>query len=273
MSNQSYTFGNNEITISEIEGTVIDSNRNSETHVSGHGGGGGGFVVNGYGLSSNSNVQISSHTTHSREFWLKLDDGEEKHFDWNIDFPLRTGQRISVLLSKSKNGGCYSSVINHDAKKYTKITTPKEANKILNIVESPQQSIFIGFLTFGIAELVLFLLLSPSFLGAMPDFLFSLLNPSVWSSIANSVHIISAIPAILYILKSERKRKDFFTLYTSQLASYAALKSGLSEERGKDFVERQLAPNRKGPFINKEHDGKILATLIVVIALLFFLGN
>lgn len=131
MGLSSFEYGKKKIDFFTISGEVIGTERHSETIVTGSGGGGGGFVAEGYGLSSNSNISINSKTVTSRDFWIKTDDGKEKHYNFGTDFPLRTGQKVSIVCSKSDKGAAYSIMINHNAKTVHKLANFKEIDQVI----------------------------------------------------------------------------------------------------------------------------------------------
>lgn len=75
-------------------GTVVESSRWNEMHVSG--GGGGGAVHNGYGSSHTNSIQ--SQNIAQGEIWLRDDEGYEDNFRFSgIEVPSRTGHRMAVI--------------------------------------------------------------------------------------------------------------------------------------------------------------------------------
>ncbi|MDQ6988810.1 MAG: hypothetical protein Q9M19_02930, partial [Mariprofundaceae bacterium] len=91
-------------------GELIGQDRHSETTVS------GGATINGHSSG------VSSYTTTTQDFWLRLDNGKELNIRLsNEDLVMRTGQRISVVYvrNKTSNGDYYYAIIaNHASDTY-----------------------------------------------------------------------------------------------------------------------------------------------------------
>lgn len=115
-----------------VSGEVIDSQKNSETHVS---------STRGY--TDLQGRMIKAPSVHSRvdtkhDIWIKTDDGKEKPITLNRgNIPLRAGQKITVISTGVKkpdsNGGYYSTLINHSAEKHWTINSASSLNKLLRI--------------------------------------------------------------------------------------------------------------------------------------------
>ena len=93
-------IGMRRINIHRFTGTVIDSQRSSETSFTGH-----------------SNGQVVSSTTHYNEIFLRTPQGEERSIEvGNANVPVRTGNVVTVTLGiiGNREKGYYTSVLNHD---------------------------------------------------------------------------------------------------------------------------------------------------------------
>ena len=101
----------------EIRGIVLSSEKRSEAHVQGFGGGGGiGTDANGCVYGSIDPVEINTTINRSQEFWLRDESGREIHFelgDWSV--PLRPDQTVSVLCARRKHRWCLAGICNHTA--------------------------------------------------------------------------------------------------------------------------------------------------------------
>jgi len=107
-----YLAKSNAVRFYRTSGTVLDSKRSSETHVSSSGGGG---YVGRYGGT------VSAPTVHSNvvttdDFWIETENGnEEKISMTNKDISLRNGQKISLFhaIADHKKEGPYILLLNH----------------------------------------------------------------------------------------------------------------------------------------------------------------
>lgn len=101
----------------EIRGVVLSSEKRSEAHVHGFGGGGEiGTDANGCVYGSVDPVEINTTINRSQEFWLRDESGREVHFeldDWSV--PLRPDQTVSVLCAQRKHRWCVAGIYNHTA--------------------------------------------------------------------------------------------------------------------------------------------------------------
>ena len=112
-------FDSNTLKFTDVTGTVLDSAKWSETHVSG--GGGGGYAYEGSGQSSG--VSISSSTSTQHDIWIKEDStGKERPVQLSgADVPLRQGQRVTVVFVESAKGSMTALLVNHDAGRFWKL--------------------------------------------------------------------------------------------------------------------------------------------------------
>ena len=114
-------FGKSTLVFRHATGTVLDTAKRSETHVSGSGGGGMSFH-GGQGGRTDP-VTISSSTTTRHDIWIKDEEtGKDRPIQLSgVDMPLRTGQRITMISvgeerdGKEPEGWWYATVVNHDA--------------------------------------------------------------------------------------------------------------------------------------------------------------
>lgn len=100
-----------------ITGEVLDSNKFMETHVSAQGG--GGNIGRHGGYIQKARIDSSSITHH--EFWIKTEDGIERHIKLRgFDIPLRPGQKITLVTVQRKGFGYnwYAALVNHNAQKH-----------------------------------------------------------------------------------------------------------------------------------------------------------
>ena len=89
-----------------IEGTVIGERTDSDTHVYGRisGSGYGGGPVSG---------NIDSYTTKTQQFWLKLDNGKERHINLGTKtVPLRPGHEIVMVNIDNYTIPCFLYIKN-----------------------------------------------------------------------------------------------------------------------------------------------------------------
>ena len=93
-------IGMRNVHIHRFAGDVIDSQRSSETSVTGHG-----------------NGQISSYTSHYNQIFLRATDGQEKSVEVaSSGVSVRPGNKVTVLWGIVGNDekGAYTTVHNHD---------------------------------------------------------------------------------------------------------------------------------------------------------------
>ncbi|MBM0212917.1 MULTISPECIES: hypothetical protein [Pseudomonas syringae group] len=147
---QDFTHGDKTIEFTSLVGEVIGSEKLSETHVSSSGGGGyvgreGGHV---------RAAQISSTSVINHEFWVRDDTGIEHDVKLKgQDIPLRTGQRITLIKVKHKNGsgkGWYSIIVNHSAAKHWFLNSAPALNQLLGL-----QSLHFKVMMIGIAVIAI----------------------------------------------------------------------------------------------------------------------
>ncbi len=99
-----------------LTGTVLETTRWSETHVSG--GGGGGYMYNGHG-SSYVNPVTSTTVRHS-EIWIRDDEGNEEQLRFStVEVPVRAGQRLSAICARPIR----KTKRNYDIISYYNVTT------------------------------------------------------------------------------------------------------------------------------------------------------
>ena len=78
---------------------VLAVNQQTETTVTGTGG--GGFTYQGTGFTVPLNVQTQHE--HWSEVWVRRPDGTEDRLDFSgVDFPVRRGHRLALLMSGSE---------------------------------------------------------------------------------------------------------------------------------------------------------------------------
>ena len=137
----------NEFTFQSTTGKVLSTNKNLETKVSGHGGGGGSFRGTGF----TNSVKIKSTTTIHDQLFIEDADGSEHSYQLqDFDISCREGNQITILAAFKDNAksGRNFAVINHTTKK----TFFSEHN--LQKIAAPNIFIFIGI---AIASLFIFI--------------------------------------------------------------------------------------------------------------------
>ena len=97
-----------------ITGCVLQSNKWSETHISG--GGGGGMTYGGHGSSHVNDV--SSQVISQGEIWVRDEAGKEHHLRFSgIEVPTRGGHILTAIYARAKRDkkGLYflASLYNH----------------------------------------------------------------------------------------------------------------------------------------------------------------
>ena len=120
-------FGFTKLKFTEVTGTVLDSSKWSETHVSG--GGGGGYISEGTGRMQG--IDISSSTSTQHDIWIKEDStGRERPLQLSgVDVPLRQGQRITVVFVASAKGSTAAILANHSAGSFWKLCGGKSIHR------------------------------------------------------------------------------------------------------------------------------------------------
>lgn len=114
-----FDFDNIKIKFNSITGSVIGSNKYSETHVSSSGGGGvvtqhGGYIAP---------QKISSNTTTHHEFWLETDNGTQVPIKLTgYDVPINVGQKITLISSGNDSTSHYVALVNHNAQRHWHLT-------------------------------------------------------------------------------------------------------------------------------------------------------
>ena len=214
MLKRNFIYNDQELSISSYDGFVMDTNRNSHTSIHGSGGGGSGRVINGYGSIHTSNIKISSTTTYSRDFWLKLDNGFEKYFNFNLDFPVRSGQKVSITCFEYQNSTYPLTLINFDANTIIKMNEIDDFAQKIGIVRNITSTFFLSLLIFAISYIIF-------------NNLFGSLFTIFFSSIA----------AVIYYRRCSKKRETFLTLCHSELGNFEI-------ERDKEFASNNVLIER-----------------------------
>ena len=104
-----------------VSGTVLSTESRSDTHVSGHG---SMSVYNGSGGGSS---YISSDVVITRDIWVTTDEGKEANWRYNIDIPVRQGQRLHSI-TPFRGGTRYNEMFlyNSTTENYRTFYTYKE---------------------------------------------------------------------------------------------------------------------------------------------------
>lgn len=101
-------------------GEVVGHNSWSETHVSGHSSGGGGYIQDGAGHVSSPTITVSSKINEKQRIFLKLTDKSEIEIEEiNLGFGVRDGHRITAIYvgNKESESGYPMAIINHSTGK------------------------------------------------------------------------------------------------------------------------------------------------------------
>lgn len=85
-------------------GDVVGTSVWSETHVSGSGGGGGGYISQGSGYISSGSVSINSNVKTRQRFFLREENGRETELN-DIGFSVRDGHRVRVVYASHVKDG------------------------------------------------------------------------------------------------------------------------------------------------------------------------
>ncbi len=112
-----------------ITGTVLSVKKHSRTHVTTSGG--GGWVGPNGGTVAPPTV--TSSTTTELEIWLRCDgsDGETTIKLFNVEVPLREGQRITLIAAKRPQAkdGFWLTLVNHAANRHWQLSTNVQVSK------------------------------------------------------------------------------------------------------------------------------------------------
>lgn len=115
-----------------LSGTVIGSQKYSETHV--HSKGGGGSIGPNGGYVSAPTIYSTSHTRH--ELWLKDEGGQEYPFDLSgKNIPLREGQHVSLIFGRraDKNVEQLVELLNHNSNQRWELLSASEFLKKIGL--------------------------------------------------------------------------------------------------------------------------------------------
>ena len=114
-----FTRRRRHVDLETFYGVVAGSNKFSETHVWGSGGGGSG--------GNTSSVRISSTAVTNQEFFIRNPGGEERVVKLKgLDIPVRDGQHVTMLTAGVQKKGYYNvRLVNHNVDRYWDITNEK----------------------------------------------------------------------------------------------------------------------------------------------------
>jgi hypothetical protein len=155
---QTITIGGLSVKQEIITGTVLSSDKHSQTHITGHGGGGSIGTSGGYVAPAT----ITSQSLEKHEFWIRTEDGRERAFVFlGADIPLRLGQSVSVICVATEEGlasqkGKWLSValVNHSAGTSTRIFNNEAVANTLGLTP-PSHAMalfFLGLIVSGMAH-------------------------------------------------------------------------------------------------------------------------
>lgn len=190
-----FVYGKTTVEFSILTGEVMSSDKYSETHV--HGGGGGGYVTTGalgHVHGSTSPVRISSTVDRTHEFWLRAGDGTEHAVRLaHHDIPLRAGQKVSLISFRSAgaSNGWYSALVNHSAGRHWHLFRGQGINKKLGVERYTGMSILIAA---GIYLLINTVLVSPLFL------LFAKMGWTSAAAAMGGISLVAVVLAIAYVI-------------------------------------------------------------------------
>ena len=146
------------ITFSWWTGTVTDSQKRSETHISSSGG--YGYIHNGTG--SITSPRIHSTVINKHEIWLKHEDGTEStHKIGGADIPLRVGQKVTLIAGFPQTETGWNLLLyNYNAQKYWYVLNTDEICDYYKLTRKWGREVYLGtFLLFPIVSIL------PMFLG------------------------------------------------------------------------------------------------------------
>lgn len=144
-------IGGLSVKLETITGTVLSSEKYSQTHIAGHGGGGSVGPNGGYVAPAT----ITSQSVEKHECWIRTEDGRERAFVFlGADIPLRPGQSVSIICVATEEGlasqnGKWLSValVNHSAGTITRIFNNET---VANTLELTPPSFAMVFFFFGL---------------------------------------------------------------------------------------------------------------------------
>lgn len=106
-----FTKNGKTICFSATTGIIQDIAHKTETHVSG----GGGHIRNGHGRID----AISTTTNTTDTVFVKMKDGTETSYDLiNLNIPMRTGHKVSMVSMQNGKRSTLASLMNHDLKQH-----------------------------------------------------------------------------------------------------------------------------------------------------------
>ena len=155
---QTTTIGVLSVKQETITGTVLSSEKHSQTHITGHGGGGNVGPSGGYVAPAT----ITSQSVEKHEFWIRAEDGRERAFVFlGADIPLRPGQSVSVIcvareegLASQKGKWLSVALVNHSAGTITRIFNNETVANTLGLTP-PSHAMalfFFGLIVSGMAS-------------------------------------------------------------------------------------------------------------------------
>lgn len=155
---QTTTIGGLSVKQETITGTVLSSEKHSQTHITGHGGGGSVGPSGGYVAPAT----ITSQSVEKHEFWIRTEDGRERAFVFlGADIPLRPGQSVSVICVATEEGlasqkGKWLSVtlVNQSAGTTTRILNNETVANTLGLTPASHAMalFFLGLIVSGMAS-------------------------------------------------------------------------------------------------------------------------
>lgn len=92
-----FSINNDPFEFSVVSGTVLSTDQRSDTRVWG---GGATIVVDGTG---GGGTTIDSRVDVVCDLWLRADNGQDHHFRFNQDIPLREGHRVYCIFLSGKD--------------------------------------------------------------------------------------------------------------------------------------------------------------------------
>ncbi|NYS43933.1 hypothetical protein HZS79_03125 [Halomonas zhaodongensis] len=160
------TRGQRSIEMKIIRGEILSIDEKSELHV--RGGGGGSYVPVESSTPVIRPIHISSSTTHTREVWVKREDGVEMPIMLNDqEIKLREGNQLSIVVAADQRKMAMAYVHNHNTQRGYSLATAREIADRFSLSHNPSGWYIIGALALGAVAVFISFLIMALFLPFM----------------------------------------------------------------------------------------------------------
>lgn len=153
------TNGQRSVEMNIIRGEILAIDSKSELNI--HGGGGGSYVPVDSSTPVMHPIHISSSTHHTREVWVKREDGVEMPIMLNDqDIKLREGNVLSIVVAADQRKTAMAYVHNHNTQRGYSLATAREIADRFSLSHNPSGWYIIGALLLGaVATVIAFLIM------------------------------------------------------------------------------------------------------------------